>query len=121
MRKPRPNTAEVLVRFRVPKAVTARDAKRLVWNHCTGNLTIYPDFGYEADRFGDAPIRPRAVSARIIREGAAPEVNTVALMNAVQRLYTACGDEGSEEAAAIAALPRDLNEALADVIRFANP
>ena len=40
------------------------------------------------------------------------------LLDAVQALYLACGDEDSEEAEAVASLPSGLNDALADVIRY---
>lgn len=43
------------------------------------------------------------------------------LMAAVRALYEACGEEGSDEEAAIADLPSALNEALAEVIRFGSP
>ncbi len=65
-RKARPNTAEVTIRFRVPKGVSAAAAKHLIWNNLTGTAEIYPDYE-EAEVFGDQTIKPRAVSARIIK------------------------------------------------------
>lgn len=66
-RKARPHIAEVTLRFRVPKGTTAAQAKRLIWNNLTGTAEIYPDWD-EAEVFGDQTIRPKAVSARIIKE-----------------------------------------------------
>lgn len=65
-RKARPNTAEVVIRFRVPKGVTAAQAKRLIWNHYTGCIDIDPD-AYEGEVFGDQTIKPKAIRATIIR------------------------------------------------------
>lgn len=67
MRKARPHTAEVTIRFRVPKSATAAAAKRLIWSHLTGGAEIYPDW-HEAEIFGDAVIKPKAVAAKIIRK-----------------------------------------------------
>lgn len=52
------------------------------------------------------------------RETPAPRLDLI--QAAINRLYEACGEEGSEEAEALENLPSALNEALADVIRFAN-
>ncbi len=65
-RKPRPNTAEVTLRFRVPEGVTAAEAKRFIWNNLTGTAELYPDY-HEEEKFGDQTIKPKAVSAKIIR------------------------------------------------------
>lgn len=66
-RKARPYIAEVTLRFRVPKGASAAAAKRLIWNNLTGNSEIYPDWD-EAEVFGEQTIKPKAVSARIIKE-----------------------------------------------------
>lgn len=65
-RKAKPNTAEVTLRFRVPKGVSGADAKRLIWNHLTGTAELFLDPD-EEEKFGSAPIKPVAVAGRIIR------------------------------------------------------
>lgn len=65
-RKARAATAEVVLRFRVPIGATAEQCKRLIWNNLTGTAEIFPDH-QEAEIFGDDAIKPKAVSARVIR------------------------------------------------------
>lgn len=77
----------------------------------------------EADALRVALIDMEALAAALDARGLALDDAPAALapsglLAAVEALYLACGDEDSEEAEAIAALPSDLNDALADVIRY---
>jgi hypothetical protein len=77
----------------------------------------------EADALRVALIDVEALADALTRNGYALDDAPAALapnglLDAVEALYLACGDEDSEQADAIAALPGDLNAALADVIRY---
>ena len=77
----------------------------------------------EADALRVALIDLDALAAALDARGLALDDAPAALapnglLAAVDALYLACGDEDSEEADAIAALPGDLNAALADVVRY---
>ena len=72
-----------------------------------------------ADAIADLEALDDALDARGLALDDAPAALAPnGLLDAVEALYLACGDEDSEEADAIAALPGDLNAALADVIRY---
>ena len=67
----------------------------------------------DLDALGDA-LTARGLTLAEVPDALAPS----GLLDAVQALYLACGDEDSEEAEAVASLPSGLNDALADVIRY---
>ena len=64
-RKPRPNTAHVTISFRVPKGFTARQARRVLWNHNFDDL-LYLETD-EEEAVGAATLKPRISGASIQR------------------------------------------------------
>lgn len=70
-RKARPMTAEVTLRFRVPKGATATQVKRLFENTHKDQLDIDPEWD-EAEVFGDRTIKPKVVAAKVYQAAKRP-------------------------------------------------
>lgn len=110
-RMKRPNTAEVTLRFRVPKGATAAQVKRLFENTYKGQLEIDPDWD-EAEVFGDRVIKPKIVGAKVIKRADRLKAERAAADAAYHQGMTEAallqagkdpGDYGLTPAAAIAA------------------